>query len=335
MIQVECDCGRVIKTNDENAGKKARCPECGEVVQLPAARKSATSKSATTGSRSPAKSTKRRPPEDDEFDDGAMEDDEDLGDEEEDEEEVPRSRSKKSTGKKSAKEKGDAEAGSKKTKKKKKSKDDDAELNKKIIIGTAVAAGLVVVGLAIFLIMKMPGGAAAAKVEVPKDFVAFSSPNGELSCQVPKDWASKSGGGTGGVPAYATFENGSVKIDFRSDRAGSAMSTGVQAGSQNQQNLPDEEKPVSTMHEFQKKKFKEALSDYEEQGNPEMIKTAGFGEGRLSAFTATEGFSKVFGYRITLLGVNNQWNLVCKCPGNQWKDFQPVFRKIAESAGGN
>ena len=37
VIQVNCECGRVIRTNDQNAGKRAKCPDCGEIVRLPGA----------------------------------------------------------------------------------------------------------------------------------------------------------------------------------------------------------------------------------------------------------------------------------------------------------
>lgn len=184
MIEVECECGRVIKTKDENAGKKARCPDCGEVVQIPVPRKA--------GSKSPAasavKSTKKRPPSEDEYDG----EDEDF-DGEEEAEELPRSRSKKPTGKRPAKGKAEPEEPVSKKKKKKK-KGEDPDLNKNIIIGTCVVFGIAFLGLVGYGISQLGSMAAAPAVEVPKDFVEVSTPNGELRCQAPKGWASKTGG---------------------------------------------------------------------------------------------------------------------------------------------
>ena len=97
--------------------------------------------------------------------------------------------------------------------------------------------------------------------------------------------------------------------------------------------LPDDEKPVSKIHHEQTRKFIEEKSGYQEHGAPEMIKTAN-SEGRLSAFTASEGFSTVHGYRVTLIGTNNQWNVICQCSASDWKDFQEVFRKIIASTSG-
>jgi hypothetical protein len=335
VIQVECDCGRVIKTSDENAGKKARCPECGDVVQLPRSPKRATSNSTSSTGKPAAKSSSKRPPEDDEFDDGALDED-DWEDDEVPELPRPKSKAKSKLKSKneSAKQGGKAN-GSASTKKKKRSAEDDTELNRKILIGTGVAVGVVVVGLLVFLIMNLPGGGGGAKVAVPQNFVAFSSKNGEINCEAPQDWASKTGGGQGGVPPYATFEKGSIKISFRSSPSGGSFQMMAQAGGNDDGELPDELKPVSKVHEIQKRKFEDEMSGYQEQGNPVMINTKGFGEGRMSEFTANVGFGKVYGYRVTLLGTNNQWNCVCQCSASQWKDFQPVFRRIIESSAGS
>ncbi|MCA8998879.1 MAG: hypothetical protein KDA80_17905 [Planctomycetaceae bacterium] len=35
MIRCECDCGRALKVKDEHGGKRIRCPDCGQAVQVP------------------------------------------------------------------------------------------------------------------------------------------------------------------------------------------------------------------------------------------------------------------------------------------------------------
>jgi hypothetical protein len=37
MISVSCSCGKTLRAKDEYAGRKARCPGCGETVSFPAA----------------------------------------------------------------------------------------------------------------------------------------------------------------------------------------------------------------------------------------------------------------------------------------------------------
>lgn len=333
MIQVECECGRVIKTNDANAGKKARCPECGEIVQIPAPRKSAGSKTPTVSDKgavtSAVKSARKRPPVDeDEFAGGdeSFDGDDDF--------ELPAPKSKKASGKKSSKASAEADEPAPKKKKKKKGGDSsDTDLNKNIIIGTCVFFGLAFLGLIGYGIANMGSIAAAPAVEVPKEFADFSTTNGELKCQGPKGWPFKTGGGSGGVPPFLTIEQGSVKIQFRSSPSGSAMSTIQNPNGEDTQEMRDEDKPVTKMHEFQKRKFLEEKSGYQEHGADEMIKTAN-SEGRLSTFTASEGFSTVHGYRVTLIGTNNQWNIVCQCSAGDWKAFQEIFRKVIASTSG-
>lgn len=328
MIEVECECGRVIKTGDANAGKKARCPECGEVVQIPAPRNAggkspaSAAKGVATGS---VKTAKKRTPSEDEY----QGDDDDFGDGEE-LPELPRSK-KKLTGKSSKAKGGDVEESPKKKKKKEAA---DAELNKNILIGTGVVFGLAFLGMIGYGIANMGSVASGPKMEVPKEYVSYSSPNGELTCEGPKGWELKTGGGSGGTPPFLTLEQGGVKIQFRSSPSGAAFQMIAQAGQQDEKEMRDEDKPVSQIHDKQKDRFVQEMSGYEEQGAPTMIKTAG-GEGRISAFTASEGLlSKTFGYRCTLLGTNNQWIVMCKCSANDWKDYQAVFRKVIESTRG-
>ena len=77
----------------------------------------------------------------------------------------------------------------------------------------------------------------------------------------------------------------------------------------------------------------ENLSGYDEKRS-EMWKS-GSGEVRVSEFTASEGFGTIFGYRVTMPGVQNQFNVICKCSGDQWEKFKPVFKTVIESASSN
>jgi hypothetical protein len=179
--------------------------------------------------------------------------------------------------------------------------------------------------------------ATVARPQALPELENFSTEQSELMCLAPKGWDVKFGGGTGGVPVFATFEKGKIKIQFRSSPSGTQIGAIAQAGTQDPQDLPESMRPVSVAHDYQKQKFSAEVSGYQEKGEPKMFKCAGFGgEGRLSTFTATEGmFGQVYGYRATLLGGNNQWNVVCKCPAADWKVCQPLFLKILESASGN
>lgn len=330
VIQVKCECGRVIKTGDENAGKKAKCPDCGEVVQLPSARKAATS------SKPGASKSKPKPSEDDEFEDLPLAEDSD-----DDDDELPSARPKRKKAGSVAKRGGEVDEESSSKKKKKGAKaQPQAQSKKTILIAGGIVGGVaflgIIVGAVMFAMSGKPSNDTAAAPKLP-ELEKFSTDQGELTCLVPKGWTVKSGGGTGGVPPFATFEKGTIKIQFRSSPSGTQIGAIAQAGNQNPDELPDEMKPVSVAHAYQKEKFSLEVPGYEEKGEAKMFQPAGFGgEGRVSTFTATEGMvGTAYGYRATLLGNTNQWNVTCKCPAASWKACQPLFMKILESASGN
>jgi hypothetical protein len=92
-LVVTCDCGKSLKVKDSLAGKRIRCPECQELLTVPAAEEEEPAADEEPApkmapARAPAKAAtkaKRRPePEDDD---------------EEEEEERPRARAKKKKGK--------------------------------------------------------------------------------------------------------------------------------------------------------------------------------------------------------------------------------------------
>lgn len=322
MIQVKCECGRAIKTNDQNAGKKAKCPDCGVIVQLPDA----------------PRLRKPKPSDDDEFEDLP------VAEYSEDDDDLPSARrERKKVG--SSATRGELDKGGSSNKKKKGAKPRPQSPNQMLIVG-GIVGGVVMLGIVVAVVMFItsPGRTSAtaaneapAAAPVLPELENFSTAQGELTCLAPKGWAVKSGGGTGGVPPFALFEKGDIKIQFRSSPSGTQIGTISQAGAPDEEELPESMRPVSVVHEYQKEKFSLEVSGYQEKGEPKMFKLAGFGgEGRLSTFTATEGMiGQAYGYRATLLGTNNQWNVVCRCPAAKWKACQPLFMKVLESASGN
>jgi len=96
----------------------------------------------------------------------------------------------------------------------------------------------------------------------------------------------------------------------------------------------DDSKPIARVHEYQRQKFADELSNYKEFGEPETIDT-GWGEGRLSTYTASGSFgSSIYGYRITLITSKYQWNVTCQCPTKREFDaYKDVFRRVVSSTG--
>lgn len=222
-----------------------------------------------------------------------------------------------------------------KGKSKKKSPQEDNNSALSVIIGGMVF-GMIVIGVVGFfaippLIAKLQEG---REIQVPKDFEKFTEQNFNFSCEVPKDWEVDARGGQGNVPPTVRIEKGNIKIAYRSSMSGAAIQDMAQAGANQAGELPDELKPVAKVHEYQREKFKQETPDYTEVGPVERIDT-GIGEGRLSEFTGSVGFGgKFYGYRVTLLTTQYQWNVVCKCKTKrEFEAYKPIFRRIIASSG--
>src|SRR5437773_491233 len=81
-IRFSCECGKQLAVKDENAGKRVRCPDCGEIQTVP------ESGPVEAGLRTGK--PKQRPVR-------AAEEDEEDRDEREEDEDRPRKRKKKSS----------------------------------------------------------------------------------------------------------------------------------------------------------------------------------------------------------------------------------------------
>lgn len=208
--------------------------------------------------------------------------------------------------------------------------------NKVLIIGGSVLGFGVLVGLAfLFGGVVHPSGSGQA-VDVPQQFENFANEQGAFRCEYPAGWNASGGGGTGGKPAWAKFEKGGVIITIRDSLAGSAVgdisrSTNQMATGGVQEELPDELEPVAKVHEFRKSYAENEMDHYQEK--PPVVIQTGFGEGRMSEFTArTTFFGTIYGYRATLLNNRYQFNVYCKCYSEaDWNALKPTFRKVIES----
>lgn len=359
FIEFSCDCGHVFRTRRENAGARVVCPNCLKETRVPAtaepkpeapevptpappppvppgkptvsAKGAASQASPSTKTRTAkpaAKPAKPKPPVIDEeslLDDlGPMEAPMDSL------EELPEFQPTRRKKKKSAEEQDDDGKPSKK-----KSKGKGGGGNTGVIVG-GIVAGIVLLGVVGFFAMPplITAMKEAGKITAPTEFEQFRDTELNFSCLHPKGWMPVARGGTGNVPPSVRLEHGNVKISFRASPSGAAIQDTTQALANQAGELPDELKPVAKVHDFQKAKFSDEMTNYQELGPVEKINTE-IGEGRLSTFVASGGFgSKIFGYRATLLTAQYQWNVVCQCSSQrEFTAYKPVFRKVIESTG--
>jgi hypothetical protein len=189
--------------------------------------------------------------------------------------------------------------------------------------------------------MLRSGGGQSAKFEPPEKYVAIPVGLIPLAGEMPEGWKAASGGGMRGIPIFATIsDGGSISIDVRetegSSRKGKMKQRLLSGQEVNQiggepMEGPGQAPAVAGTHAYHLDVVMKNFSNYRE-GTAQPIGT-GFGEGLISDFTAEEGLfhAKVRGCRASLVHVNHQYSIVCKCPPAQFKEVRPVFEKIISS----
>ncbi len=296
-IAFKCSCGKAYKVPDAAAGKKMKCKECGKPVKVPA--KSAKKKSKPVRDAG------------DEFSmDFGLEDDFTPG-------ELPPRRKK--------------DGGEKKNRKSSAGKKKQPSKTGLYIGGGVVAVLLIGVG-GYFAFNALPemGG---PKEPIKVTYTSFEHELGMFKIKHPEGWKITSGGGSGGRPARASFNDGTGNISVVHSEKGASFSMMASAGGGGQI-IPgeeiEEEPPAKSVHEVMAEtKYSIEYKDFEELPGKEF--RVPYGEGWLSEFTGKDGFSKIKAYRLTLPGSTHQYTIICKCPDYRFDEYKGVFMEVIKS----
>jgi hypothetical protein len=206
-------------------------------------------------------------------------------------------------------------------------------------IGWALPIGglIVSVGFVAGGVFFLRGSGQGAKFEAPKAYVLFNPKSFEmlLTCEAPENWKQQFRGGNNVGPIWARFTNGPVSIEIGEALTGEAIRQAVAAMQKNGKPIRHDVPTVEQIHEYQRPKSSENFRSYDESPRSRGIKTKGYGEARISDFTATEGFfgTEASGCRATALNLARQITVTCKCPPSQFEDAKPVFEKVIASLG--
>ena len=358
MIEIYCDCQKVLRVKPEYAGRRVKCPNCQSVLTVPAANASVTSPDSTASpGKSPANAARKSP--------GSAA----KPDTQKPTGEQPR-------GKKSARQKparvvkeedydglddfsdaggsyddygvddfATALPGRKKKKtseavasREQKDKPDAAGLSPGIMYSMFAFAATVSATVMFFIVRALMATSVADAVSmtVPQVFATVKHDQLGLSAECPDErgWETTFGGGTGGVAPWINMkhERQGVSIAIRGSTSGTAISDISGAGRDGTEELPDELQPVSVAHAFQKDKISSDYSTYEET-EPRKIDSR-FGEGRVSDFSAGSVLSTEHGLRASLIANQYQYNVICKAPKKRLAEYRAVFERIIKSIGG-
>ncbi len=292
-IKFRCTCGKAYKVSEANAGRKMVCKGCKKTLRVP------------KGTPVPAAPKS----EEFEFDDDSARD--------------PRSVTAAPPPLVNVKRKRRRQEETEKPR-------DPSKGRKTFLIAALALFGLAGIG-GVGYVVATSSSAAKAPAE-PQMYVQYKSEEGGFSADAPDGWETDGAGGTGGLPPWARFKDGTASISIKADRIGNSMSDmfGASQAPGGLEEMPDELTPIAKLHEFQKERIALNYSDFEEQPG-KNIKIP-WGEVRIAEFTASEGFgSSVRGYRMTMSSVQWQFNVVAKCPKRKWDQYQPIFDHVLHS----
>jgi hypothetical protein len=166
-------------------------------------------------------------------------------------------------------------------------------------------------------------------VAIPASYKTYSAKDQSFAVDYPENWKAVGGGQSGYYSAR--FTSGSASIRVTADMVGSvigdiARSQSRMAGTEHIEQF----KPINKVHELGNKQMAEEWSSYQEQ--PAAPFRSGFGEGRLSEFTAGGSFGgKMHGYRLTALSVDRRITVVCYAREADWQKLKPAFDKVNAS----
>ncbi len=168
------------------------------------------------------------------------------------------------------------------------------------------------------------------RVALPTAYKTYTAIDNSFSCDQPALWTLHETGATSGNLATATFEDGHARVRVVSDATGSLMGDIVGAGNAN---LPPEQQvpAVQKLHVMDQKQLAASLEGYKE-GDIQKFQSA-VGDARVSEWTASGGLGagSLHGYRVTMLGREREFTVICFCPERDWKTLMPAFQRMISS----
>ncbi len=197
-----------------------------------------------------------------------------------------------------------------------------------------------IIGATTAVTMVLGSGCGAKHTAAPTAFVTYKAPDNAFTCAQPSGWATTTVSSEA-VMSGVLFKQGAAKIDITSDLAGSlagdvakasnAQTSNLEGMLPPGMNLPPQKPPVEALHEKGKKAIADDFTDYQEQ--PAQTFTSPLGEARLSEWTANGGLmtGKLHGYRITILGNERRFVILCQCTDSDWPVLKPTFAHVVGS----
>lgn len=161
--------------------------------------------------------------------------------------------------------------------------------------------------------------------------VEMSAKDGAFRLRHPPGWETQTGGKADNTYSYILLDKGAAKIAVYADVTGSLISGADSA------NAGDFEEgspfaPVHKAHEHYAKTGTEELGEYQES-EPKVFKDSGFGEGRISVFTASAGMfgGKLKGYHATVMNRDRRISAMAYGPAEDFPKLRATYLAVCRS----
>ena len=208
----------------------------------------------------------------------------------------------------------------------------------------AVGIGLGVAAIVLLALIFILRAAKPVLVAAPTAYAPYAAVDKSFTCDQPTGWARTMTGVEGGNGATVVFKSGGARVLVGNDFVGSLSGDMITAANNQApsvdpitgQPLPPPTPPVEKLHAEEAKHMADKYGDYDEQ--PMQPLQSPVGDARISEWTGTGGImaGKLHGYRVTMLGTERRFIVVCQCPERNWAVLQPAFLRMIQSvAPGN
>ena len=202
--------------------------------------------------------------------------------------------------------------------------------------GLALYGGLALAALVLVALIFVVRALRPVTVAAPTAYKTYTAIDNSFSCDQPAGWTMHETGATEGVLSTVTFEKAHVRVRVISDSIGSLMGDVTTANNNAAESIPlppgmppppPPPPAVEKLHEMDKSQLADSLPGYQE-GRMQTLATR-VGDSRLSEWTADGG--KMHGYRVTMLGNQREFTVICLAPQRNWAILQPTFQRMIAS----
>lgn len=161
--------------------------------------------------------------------------------------------------------------------------------------------------------------------------VELSAKDGAFRLRHPPGWEAQTGGKADNTYSYILLDKGAAKITVHADITGSLIS-GADSASASDFEEGSPFAPVQKAHEHYAKTGTTELDEYQES-EPRVFKDSGFGEGRISVFTASAGMfgGKLKGYHATVMNRDRRISALAYGPAEDFPKLRATYLAVCRS----